>query len=71
LKRDIVRLGVSPSGLPIYAFQYAWGGPRYVGAMAQDLLKLRPDAVILGDSGYYKVDYSLIDIEMREEQIAA
>jgi hypothetical protein len=71
LKRDIVRLGVSPSGLPIYAFQYVWGGPRYVGAMAQDLLKLRPDAVILDDSGYYKVDYSRIDIEMREEARAA
>jgi hypothetical protein len=71
LKRDIVRLGVSPSGLPIYAFQYVWGGPRYIGAMAQDLLKLRPDAVILDDSGYYKVDYSRIDIEMREESIAA
>ena len=71
LKRDIVRLGVSPSGLPIYSFQYVWGGPRYIGAMAQDLLKLRPDAVILDDSGYYKVDYSRIDIEMREEAMAA
>ena len=64
-------LGVSPSGLPIYSFQYVWGGPRYIGTMAQDLLKLRPDAVILDDSGYYKVDYSLIDIEMREEALAA
>jgi hypothetical protein len=67
LKRDITRLGVSPSGLPIYAFQYVWGGPRYIGVMAQDLLKLRPDAVILDESGYFKVDYSLIDVEMREE----
>ncbi len=67
LKRDIVRLGVSPSGLPIYAFQYVWGGPRFIGVMAQDLLKLRPDAVILDESGFYKVDYSRIDVEMREE----
>jgi hypothetical protein len=71
LKRDIVRLGVSPSGLPIYAFRYVWGGPRYIGVMAQDLLKLRPDAVILDESGYYKVDYSRIDVEMREESLAA
>jgi hypothetical protein len=67
LKRDIVRLGVSPSGLPIYAFQYVWGGPRYIGVMAQDLLKLRPDAVIPDESGYFRVDYSRIDVTMREE----
>ena len=71
LKRDVVRLGASPSGLPIYAFQYVWGGPRYIGVMAQDLLKLRPDAVILDESGYYKVDYSRIDVEMREEPALA
>jgi hypothetical protein len=71
LKRDIARLGRSPSGLPVYSFQYVWGGPRYVGVMAQDLLKLRPDAVILDESGYYKVDYARIDVEMREEATAA
>ena len=71
LKRDIVRLGVSPSGLPIYAFQYVWGGPRYIGVMAQDLLKLRPDAVIMDEFGYFKVDYSRIDVEMREEPALA
>jgi hypothetical protein len=70
LKRDIVRLGASPSGLPIYAFQYVWGGPRFVGVMAQDLLRLRPDAVRLDESGYYKVDYARIDVEMREEAAA-
>jgi hypothetical protein len=71
LKRDIVRLGASPSGLPIYSFQYVWGGPRYVGVMAQDMLKLRPDAVIYDESGYYKVDYSRIDVDMREEEMLA
>ena len=34
--------------------------------MAQDLLRLRPDAVIHDASGYLKVDYSRIDVEMRE-----
>ena len=33
--------------------------------MAQDLLTLRPDAVILDETGYYRVDYSVIDVEMR------
>ena len=71
LKRDIVHLGVSPSGLPIYSFQYVWGGPRYVGVMAQDLLKLRPDAVVFDECGFYRVDYSKIDVAMCEEALAA
>ncbi len=71
LKRDIVWLGLSPSGLPIYSFQYVWGGPRYVGVMAQDLLKLRPEAVIFDECGYYRVDYAKIDVAMREEVLAA
>ncbi|WP_204325074.1 hypothetical protein, partial [Stenotrophomonas maltophilia] len=54
----------SPSGLPIYAFDYVWGGPRYVGVMAQDLLLTRPEAVIATDSGYLMVDYDMIDVRM-------
>ena len=67
LKRDIVRWGASPSGLPVYAFQYVWGGPRYLGVMAQDLLTLRPDAVHLDVSGYYWIDYTVIDVKLHEE----
>ena len=66
LKRAVRRIGRSPSGLPLYSFQYVWGGPRYEGVMAQDLLKLRPDAVIRDPSGYYKVDYSRLDVAMRK-----
>jgi hypothetical protein len=32
--------------------------------MAQDLLRLRPDAVIVDASGYLKVDYDRIDVNM-------
>ncbi len=64
LKRAVRRIGVSPSGLPIYSFQYVWGGPRHVGVMAQDLLRLRPDAVVLDASGYMKVDYGRLDVKM-------
>jgi hypothetical protein len=32
--------------------------------MAQDLLSVRPDAVLLTPSGYYKVDYDKLDIRM-------
>lgn len=64
LKTDISRLGTSPAGIPIYAFRYIWGGPLFVGTMAQDLLLIRPDAVIQGETGYYRVDYDKLDIKM-------
>lgn len=64
LKREIRRIGVSPSGLPIYSFRYVWGGPIYVGVMAQDLLATRPDAVIQSEGGYLLVDYDKIDVKM-------
>ena len=33
--------------------------------MAQDLVRLRPDAIIRDASGYLKVDYARIDVQMR------
>ena len=65
LKQEICRIGVSPSGLPIYSFRYIWGGPIYVGVMAQDLLATRPDAVIQSEGGYLMVDYDKIDVRLR------
>ncbi|NEJ72670.1 tail fiber domain-containing protein [Rhizobium phaseoli] len=64
MKTDIRRLGTSAEGIPIYAFRYIWGGPMFVGTMAQDLLAIRPDAVIATGSGYYMVDYDKLDIAM-------
>ena len=64
LKTDIHVVGRSPSGLTIYRFRYVWGGPVYVGVMAQDLLESRPEAVIRTDSGYFMVDYDRIDVKM-------
>jgi hypothetical protein len=62
LKTRVERAGASPSGLPIYKFEYIWGGPIRVGVMAQDLLRLRPDAVHKTGLGFYRVDYSRIDV---------
>ncbi|QCI69079.1 tail fiber domain-containing protein [Phreatobacter stygius] len=64
LKRNIERVGSSASGLPIYAFEYIWGGPRYVGVMAQDVMQVKPEAVITTESGYLMVAYDLIDVRM-------
>ncbi|ABC93563.1 hypothetical protein RHE_PE00125 (plasmid) [Rhizobium etli CFN 42] len=64
LKTDIRRLGTSPAGIPIYAFRYIWGGPLFVGTMAQDLLLIRPDVLSQDATGYYMVDYARLDIRM-------
>ncbi|RFB85030.1 hypothetical protein B5K11_32990 [Rhizobium leguminosarum bv. trifolii] len=64
MKTDIRRLGTSAQGIPIYAFRYIWGGPMFIGTMAQDLLAIRPDAVIATGLGYYMVDYDKLDIAM-------
>ncbi|NEK34681.1 tail fiber domain-containing protein (plasmid) [Rhizobium leguminosarum] len=64
MKIDIRRLGTSAEGIPVYAFRYIWGGPLFVGTMAQDLLAIRPEAVIETASGYYMVDYDKLDIAM-------
>ncbi|MGO8023379.1 tail fiber domain-containing protein [Rhizobium leguminosarum] len=64
LKTQVRRIGTSPSGIPVYAFRYIWGGPLFVGTMAQDLLLIRPDAVVQTASGYYMVSYAKLDIDM-------
>ena len=73
LKKDIHRLGESPSGIPVYSFKYREDMKDvlqnedttsvYFGAMAQDLLELAPEAVRVGPNGYYSVDYSKIDVD--------
>lgn len=62
LKKDVVPMG-SRFGLPWYGFRYVWeekSSPLNYGVMAQDLLELKPEAVSVDNSGYYMVDYSLI-----------
>ena len=55
LKTDVSFLGMLRD-LPIYAYRYIWGGPVQVGVMAQDMLTLRPDAVV-PVGGWLAVDY--------------
>lgn len=68
LKTNIESAGVSPSGIPIYNFDYieSVGKPgRFQGVMAQDLLgTAHEDAVIPGE--HYKVNYSKIDVEFKK-----
>ena len=46
VKKNIRQVGALENGLPVYAFQYAWGGPTIIGLMAQDVEQVNPDAVV-------------------------
>jgi len=59
LKKNIKRIGTSLMGFPVYTFNYIWGGDKQTGVMAQDVIKVMPEAVInVGD--YMAVDYGMI-----------
>lgn len=62
LKENIEPLGME-NGIPVYAFNYIGNPVRYKGVMAQDILKINPDAVVEKD-GYLAVYYDRIGIEM-------
>ena len=65
LKTDIRQVGTTVRNLPLYAFRYIGNADQYEGVMAQDVLKVVPAAVIVGEDGYYRVNYAMLGIEMR------
>jgi hypothetical protein len=64
LKQDVDAVGSLAEGLPLYSFKYLWDDTEYVGVMAQDVLEVCPDAVLLGEDGYYRVDYAMLGTQM-------
>jgi hypothetical protein len=40
-------------------------GDRYEGVMAQDVLKVMPEAVSIGPDGYYRVNYKMLGVPLR------
>ena len=58
MKRDIVKIGTHAYGVPLYKFNYVWGEPG-IGVMADELEKVRPDAVH-DFHGIRVVDYGAI-----------
>ena len=65
LKRDIALIGRLDDGLGLYSFRYLWSDTVYVGVMAQEVAATIPDAAVLGDDGYLRVDYSKLGLRMR------
>jgi hypothetical protein len=69
LKTDIHRVGTTVFGLPLYQFEYRNKlGPHYIGVMAQDVLKVKPEAVSIGADGFYRVNYDMLGISMLKIQ---
>ena len=60
LKRDVVRVGTHASGAGLYEFSYIGRVGRHTGVMAQEVLSVMPEAVILGADGFYRVNYTLL-----------
>lgn len=59
-KTDIRQVGTTFGGLPIYTFRYKWGGPVQMGVMAQEVERVKPEAVG-AMAGYKTVDYAQIE----------
>ena len=60
LKMNIRRIGTHRLGIGIYEYDYVWG-EHSVGVMADEVKTVRPDAVIRGEDGYDRVDYSKLN----------
>ena len=68
-KKNIKKIGKSPSGINIYQFEYKdknKGEGVYQGVISDDLpADIRKKAVKTGEDGNDVVDYSVIDVEFK------
>ncbi len=62
LKYAISKVGKLADGIATYVFSYIGDTVRHFGVMAQEVLDVKPDAVVLMDSGYYGVNYGKLGL---------
>jgi hypothetical protein len=62
VKHDIVLLGRLSNGMGLYRFAYNGSEKLYVGVIAQEALKIMPQAVAHDQEGYLIVDYSKLGV---------
>ena len=65
LKHDIALLGQLDNGIGFYRFAYKGSDTAYVGVMAQDVQRVRPDAVMRGRDGYLRVFYDKLGVKFQ------
>ena len=66
IKENIKKLGESISGLGIYKFNYKGDSTKWIGTMADEVKKIKPEAVTTMKNGYEGVRYDLIDVQFKE-----
>jgi hypothetical protein len=67
LKENIEKVGIDEStGLNLYSFNYIGLPEKYEGVIAQEVIKTRPEAVIVDDTGFYKVNYEMLGLKMKQ-----
>jgi hypothetical protein len=68
LKTNAVKVGTHPLGIGLYLFDYkpeyqaTWGTGRQFGVMADEVERVRPEAVLIHPQGYRVVNYSMLGI---------
>ncbi len=65
LKHDLQLVGTTVYGLPVYDFEYNGQRGTYEGVMAQDVLKVKPEAVTTGADGFYRVNYNMLGLKLK------
>lgn len=68
LKQDVTRIGTAAHGLPLYRFRYLDRPGVYEGVMAQEALRVMPEAVLRGEDGFLRVDYARLGVPFRRVQ---
>jgi len=59
LKTQIKRVGTHILGIGFYEWVYVWG-EKARGVMAQEVLTVKPEAVVVMPNGFYAVDYKVL-----------
>lgn len=60
LKQGVRRIGQLANGLAVYAYTYIWGGPEQVGVMADEVAKIKPEAIGPTLFGFQTVNYGAL-----------
>ena len=63
LKENIFKLGTSKEGHNVYKFNYKGNPTNYIGVIAEEVQRIKPEAVSRLSNGFLGVDYNLIDVD--------
>ena len=63
LKENIFKLGKSSEGHNVYKFNYKGNPTNYIGVIAEEVQRIKPQAVSRLSNGFLGVDYNLIDVD--------